>query len=561
MRITTGTRHVIPRASALVPLTPSIPFVAFVAFAFALAALARPALARPSTLERLAVDFQADAAPALRALLARDHRVALAVDPSLPKEAASAAAFVDRLARRLAVLPPESADAGEPERLTILSGEGTAEGEGAAGGPVPRSREAVVHAARREGWSRVLRVEVFVREGRLVLLGEILATDGLLWEPVLRPVAGITAHFYAADRLDAELRGLLGLPVSPLPTAWDARPLPVFDLPGGGGALPGHALALAVGDVDADGDDEILAVTRTALHVFRQADGVLRRAAPPVALAPLAGVSRARSRVPLGAIALLSFIGVGRADEGGVDVVVTTSDLASSVVLSWRGDGLRPLPAGPDALGTACAADGAGADRTALLLCGFPVGEGASGELLLRPLERGRATFRPLLDRWQAGAVAAPPATPVRGAGVAMLRRWLATAAEGAPLVIDARLSTAGLLRLDRAASTGEAPRPWQRVRGVGTAFALFDANDDGVAELAGSSSAPPGASDALTIWTFPEGAGPREVWRSAPAGLAPIEAIAAGDVDHDGTPDLIVATHAPHASDSHLLLVTGRSF
>jgi hypothetical protein len=542
-----GLRHLRRRAAGL---------AASALAALAVAAAARPALARGSSFQGLVADFQEEAGPTLRRLVAAGERVAVALDAPLPPEAAARAEFVRRLTGLLASVP--SGDVADlpgprpallalpapgppPLRLALLPPERT---------EVARDPLAVVHEAWQRGWTRVLRVVVSLEHGRVLLRGELLVTDGFLWPPAPGPAVATTATFHAAARIDAELRALLGLPPPALPQALDTRPLPV--LPSGVPAVSGHVLDLAVADLDADGDDEVLVLTRAALHVLRAADGALTPAAPPVDLAALAGGAAATSREPVGALALWTAI-----DRRGPAVLAATSDLAATAVLAWRDGELRPLSPSPAAPARApCAGEGAPPPVPVLLLCGFPVGEGAAGEVLLQRAERGRATFAPQLERWRPDALAPGAPATVRGAGLGMRRRWVKSPAEGAWHVIDARLSAAGVLRLARSDDPTQPARDWQRVSGVGFAFALLDWDEDGVPELAAASDAPPGDRDALRLWTLPTLGPPRELLRQE---TDPLQAVAAGDLDHDGRTELLLATRRPGAAFSHLWLVRGR--
>jgi hypothetical protein len=105
--------------------------------------------------------------------------------------------------------------------------------------------------------------------------------------------------------------------------------------------------------------------------------------------------------------------------------------------------------------------------------------------------------------------------------------------AHGAPLHVRAQLSTAG--KLDIVA--GETHR---EVTGVGGAFEIADIDRDGAPELVSTSSRAPGDPDYLEVrGAFSEERKPRFRKPFTASGVA---AIAVGDLDGDGAPDVIAA-------------------
>lgn len=494
-----------------------------VSLVFIVLLLPAGAAGRPSSLALLVSELHAGVAPAVGELVRRGHRVGLVVVSRLPADAARADELTELLARRIADVPG-SADAPETMPRTVLS----------AAADLP---SAAIREARRAGWTRLLVVVAAVHDGRLVLSGELFATDHWLWGDGARPVGGVAGHVFAARRLDAELRTRLGLPRPAGKRVWRSSGLTIDGLKG----LTGRVLALAVGDVDGDRDDELLLLTRGELLVMEAEPrpNELRT----VARANLGDLPRAEvvSREPAGSLYLTDLSG-----DGQPELLLTTTDLRHGQVWTWGPGGLRVLPS--TAASPLC--DDTPADGTSAAFCGVPVGEIGSGQLAFQPLLRGRPTAAEEILLWHPGGSPDRLSEAALAASDGAWIRWVPGPGSESWRPLVATLDGRGTLRIYR---DHPSPLPWCTLEGTGFAVALADLDDDGAPEVATAADGTASQADRLRIVRLRAEGQTATLWESA---MAPIQALAAGDTDLDGRLELVAATWEPALDRSELLVV-----
>ena len=208
--------------------------------------------------------------------------------------------------------------------------------------PSPEAAEAL---AREQGARTLVRLTLGVEAGELRAHGDVFGTWVNFWsgrtatrQPA--PAAAIARSVQA----DAAALALAAVEFPRTPTATPAEePRPLHLLGAVLARLPHPAAALAAGDLDGDGKDEVVALTERALFVFA-ASGSLVAEHSLEALPP----SPAPTREPFGALALLS---------GPPRLAAFSSRYAQGEVLALEGGALRSVTRldapllGPDARG------------------------------------------------------------------------------------------------------------------------------------------------------------------------------------------------------------------
>ncbi|AUX26076.1 hypothetical protein SOCEGT47_066310 [Sorangium cellulosum] len=459
----------------------------------ALLALARPAVAQPS---------RPPAAPSPRPPVAAAPR---APAPSAPRPLRPAIArVVDELARSLdgatgralVAAAPLVSDAPAPRgaQLTAALAAHLAGKLGAGARPqrdplaLPLARE----AARSEG--ALVHLAVEIAAGRLRVTADVYPVPGTVWARLRDPEPGPIAHAYAEAPLDAEIRSFLA-PI-PLVAAKVDRAR----------NFEGDVVALACGDLDADGSLELLSVSRRRVTTLRLRGG---RVAPLQSRAwpDIVGVHPSPLREPI------AFATLVEREQGGellppfADVGLT--DRARSVRFDGALQPVAELPglAVPDGGGSACTT--------------------AWGPLLTGPL----GPCAPADPR---------PATPaLRGRYDALASARLLSP-RGEPFTVWATRERGEVELRDSAGRRGV-------VGNAGAQLAVGDLDQDGEPELLASLDVLNPLEDAVVVWSWrrrqgaPDRAAPAEVLRlPAPAG---VRALAVCPPDGAGRAPFAVAT------------------
>jgi hypothetical protein len=330
--------------------------------------------------------------------------------------------------------------------------------------------------------SALVYVQTEVSKGDVRTTIDVYPSMANAWDRIRNPLPSPTGHAFATSKIDAEVRAFLAPLVLEQASVHRAR----HD--------EGDVLAVACGDVDGDGGDELVLVSRTRVAMGRVKGGkfVVERTAPWSALAPRAPVTM---REPLAS----AVIGVGRVDVGTTDrgSVTLTGDFVAHTAIAglpaWGGDGVVCLA--PEA--SAGAFDGAPFDCT-----------------VAREQKQKLAVPAPRFDAFAASSV-------VDAAGTARS-------------VVAVR-EPSGKLRL-KAGDTQVAPD------GVyGAQLAVLDFDQDGVPEVATSVD---GQDDALNLWTW-AGPGPEMRGRLHLAAPGGVRALATCPPEEHGQPVLVAVVGA----------------
>jgi hypothetical protein len=190
-------------------------------------------------------------------------------------------------------------------------------------------------AARQAGHAAVLWLKPRVHSGRIGLTVEIYAIGQTVWSRAARPEPVLRRQFFVEARLDAQLRQFL------VPLRIGEPRVTKFS-----GADHG-IVALACGDLDADGLSEVVSMTRRRLLVAELARGQVIRQ-HQVRWADLSGIAAVPFREPLGLLEL-----VPRSEAAGMWIDATLSDRAKAVRLDASLDvertTQRRLPVASDA--------------------------------------------------------------------------------------------------------------------------------------------------------------------------------------------------------------------
>ena len=325
--------------------------------------------------------------------------------------------------------------------------------------------------------SALVYVQTEVSKGDVRTTIDVYPPMANAWDRIRNPLPSPTGHAFATAKIDAEVRAFLAPLVLEQASVHRAR----HD--------EGEVLAVGCGDVDGDGGDELVLVSRSRVAMGRVKGGkfVVERTAPWSALAPRAPVAM---REPLaGAV-----VGGGRVDVGTTEraSVTLTRDFVAHApiagVPAWGGDGVVCLASEA----SAGAFDGAPFDCT-----------------VAREQKQRLAVPAPRFDAFAASTV---------------------VDAAGAARSIVAVREPSGKLRLE-AGDTQVAPD------GVyGAQLAVLDFDQDGVPEVATSVDGP---DDALNLWTW-AGPGPELRGRLHLAAPGGVRALAACPPEEHGQPVLV---------------------
>lgn len=367
--------------------------------------------------------------------------------------------------------------------------------------------DAPARAAARRGYEALLRIVLETRGNHLVVRGALWRTSRGGWRALFRAAPARIGSPFVRARLDAELRLYVGALPQVTEDTVVARAL----------ALPGRGyVALAAADLDGDGRSELVLARAESVEVLRLAASARGRLQlETVASQPFpATLPRASSR-PRRTIATAT------ADGNGV--VLRTSELAAPtraqlvdgrLVLS---ESIAPCGQNLYPLGDACALAVPGHDHFAARL-------GALGAST--PRDQAQRRSGPLTLAGFYARVARK------------LRR-----ADGSVLDVEAVVTPAGRLAVRVGARPGGAVA-------YGTALALADLEDDGIAELLASGPGLSGEGDRLALLRVRESAQVLAVWQSEML-AGDIWIAASADLDDDGLEELLaVEEPAPGSTE-----------
>jgi hypothetical protein len=353
-------------------------------------------------------------------------------------------------------------------------------GAGARANPQPAQLATARAIAGRA--SALVYVQTEVSRGDLRTTIDVYPSMSNAWDRIRNPLPSPTGHAFATTKIDAETRTFL----APLVLEQASLHRAKHD--------EGEVLAVACGDVDGDGGDEIALVSRTRVAMGRVRGGkfVVEHAAPWTTLSARAAIP-AREALA-GAVVTRGAVDVGTTDRASLAL---TGDFVGHALLSgipaWGGEGpvcLLPEP-------SAGAFDGAPFDCTPS-----------------RDLRPRLAVPAPRFD-----AFAATSVVDVAGA---------------ARSVVVVR-EPSGKLHIKAGDVTAEPDGTF------GAQLAVLDFDQDGVADVATSGE---GTDDAVNLWTWP-GPGPELHGRLHLAAPAGVRAIAACPPEENGEPVLVAVVGA----------------
>lgn len=184
--------------------------------------------------------------------------------------------------------------------------------------------------------SALVYVQTVLAKGDLRATIDVYPSISNGWDRIRNPLAAPSSHAFASAKIDAEVRSFL----TPLLLEQASIDRAHHD--------EGEVVAVACGDVDGDGGNELVLVSRArvALGRIRAGRFIPERVAPWATIAPRLPVPM---REPLAsAVVSLGTVDVGSTDNGGMRL---TQELASDGPLlglpAWGGDAvvcLRPEP-------------------------------------------------------------------------------------------------------------------------------------------------------------------------------------------------------------------------
>jgi hypothetical protein len=362
-------------------------------------------------------------------------------------------------------------------------------GAGAKPRGEPSSLPIAREAARNE--PALVHLLVEVAGGKLRVTADVYPVPRTVWARIRDPEPGPVAHAFAEAAIDAEVRTFLA-PV-PLVSAAIERAK----------NFEGDVVALACGDIDADGAPEIVSVSRRRVTLLRLRAG---RVVPLVSRSwpDLAGVHPTPLREPIAFATLVQRELRGELLPPVADVGLT--DRARSVRLDGKLDVAAELPglAIPDGGGTACT-------KLWGLSVSGPVGPCSAGD-------------------------PAPASASVGGQYDAIASARLMSP-RGQPFSVWAGRERGALELRD---DTGRK----QIAGAVGAQLAVGDLDQDGEPEILASLDVQNALEDGVVVWSWRrsgKGGKPREVLRlPAPAG---VRALAVCPPDGPGRAPFAVAT------------------
>ena len=355
---------------------------------------------------------------------------------------------------------------------------------------------APARAAARQGYEALVRVVFETRGNYLVARGAVWRTSRGGWHALFRAPPVRIGSPYVRARLDAELRQYVGALPQVTQESVAAR---AFTLPGRG------YVALAAADLDGDGRSELVLARANSVEVVRL--GAVTENAPQ-----LESIASATFASTIARASLRPRRTIGTAAADGHTVVLRTSELAASARVAL--------------------VDGALALTVAETPC--------NGDLY--PLADACALAVPGHDhfaaRLSALGIDAPRDEVERHRGPLTLAGFYARALrtfrrpDGTTREVEAVVTPAGRLAIR------VGPRPGGAIS-YGTALALADLEDDGLAEMLVSGAGDPGTGDHLALLRVRDSAQLTAVWQSEPL-TGDVWIASSADLDDDGLEEFL---------------------
>lgn len=363
--------------------------------------------------------------------------------------------------------------------------------------------EQLDHAAR-IGLDRLLRFEIAVKNNYMIISGHLFATNRNLWLFGHEPKVDLRGYFFVSVRIDAEIKYLLGRTKSaPGPVRFALERL---DL------LPGtRVLAVGVGDIDGDREQELLLLTRDAIHIFEWRAGRFIELHPRIRLDKSA-LREIVPRNPFGSLVITDLDGDGRAE-----ILSGTTYHSVGFIHRWT-------PTAASELTTS--------EKLPLRLPGIPLAKGPADLVIFGvphatlPHYVSAAFFDWRLQKQRP--------YPLRGTFLSFARAQIKTPRH--QILVSAVLRPDYQLTLHRG---GPSRAVWHKLdHKVGLAFGVTDLDDDGVPELVQTDARYPDQSEHLTIWQLDR---KKVTKRFESPRIGPVVSLASGDVDNDGQLELVI--------------------
>lgn len=349
-------------------------------------------------------------------------------------------------------------------------------------------------SASSQGFELLLWLEVSIDTNHLAIEGMVFETEHHLWRQTVSPERQTLGQVFVRTRVNAEIRHYL----TPLNMGvLSINPVPL-----------GHRryLAMAVADVDGDDLTELIMLSDRALEIRSLRQGQ----ANVVAQLKLAGLPRAatRSRDPIGMVV------VGPPEADGLrKMALRTSDYSRGIIVRYDGVELQLQGTVTD----------------------FPMQW--ETELECTTMTPGRNTFGTAAT--PCGSLEETPSVPP----------FSAAARESIPRPGAQEAVAAARVLADGSVSLSWNDAVVARVSSYGTALAISDIDDDGVAEILLSSDRDPGRGDELTVLRLSQ--------EGLVAGRERLGDISgsvwvagAGDADNDGLRELLAVSQTSRGAE-----------